>query len=146
MGGTSAPVRVGEESGGGVLGVRPYPGDRIEFLGAEAIDLAPGAGVTFQWLPSVRDANGRWGPGKVEPLAGATVTYDPAQPADRPGVIVASLTPHGTGRWTLTSMRLHFRVNGGPEQVREGVDVTVTVCAGEEPPLVCEPEPASTPE
>ena len=58
--------------------------------------------------------------------------------------IVAELTADRPGSYTLTSIRLRYRLNGGPEQVREGIDVVWTVCADEPAPASCsEASPAT---
>ena len=34
----------------------------------------------------------------------------------------------------MTGVRLRYRLNGGPEEVREGIDTIVTICAGDPVP------------
>lgn len=76
----------------------------------------------------------------LEPLAGAvieTTATASAGPENTVG-IVAEMTPTSAGTYQLTSVRLRFRVNGGGNQVREGISVRWTVCA-DDPGPKCEP-------
>lgn len=50
------------------------------------------------------------------------------------------MTADKPGRYTLTSLRLHYRLNGGGEEVREGINVVLTVCAAEPAPVDCPAE------
>ena len=51
--------------------------------------------------------------------------------------IAAELTPHRPGRFELTNVRLRYRLNGGGEQVGEGIDVVSGVCADDPRPADC---------
>lgn len=130
-----------------VVYLRPGPGDSIEVLGAEPIGDTDGADVRFLLSRPVHHVNGDVVIGETfETLAGAVVRSATA-PGGSPGPddvvgIVAELTPTRPGRFDLTSVRLHYRVDGGQEQVREHIDVTFVVCAGDTLPTSCEIDPA----
>lgn len=75
---------------------------------------------------------------KLEPLAHAVFSNHgtSTDPADNVG-IVAEITADRAGRYQLTKVRLHFNVNGGDEQVREGIDAVFIVCADDPKPTEC---------
>ena len=81
---------------------------------------------------------------QLEPLAGASFSVDPRASAgpDNDLGIVAVLTPRVAGTFTLTGVRLRFRLNGGSEQTKESA-MTFTVCAADPgpPSTDCEPRP-----
>ena len=56
----------------------------------------------------------------------------------------AEVTPRVAGVFTLLSVRLHFRVNGGPEQTSAGINDILTVCAADPAPSPgdCAPTPS----
>jgi hypothetical protein len=47
---------------------------------------------------------------------------------------VARVTASKPGRYVLTGMRLRYRLNGGREETKEGIDVVFTVCADDPKP------------
>jgi hypothetical protein len=135
------PVALGKPTQAVVLYLEVHPGDRIELLGAEAIGLPPAVRPTLYLSRPVLHADGERVIGEaLEPLAGAVIEA----PADAsPGPentvgIVGEMTPTSAGTYELTSVRLRFRVNGGGEQVREGISVYWTVCA-DDPVAKCDP-------
>jgi hypothetical protein len=135
------PVTLGKPTQAVVLYLEVHPGDRIELLGAEAIGLPPAVRPTLYLSRPVLHASGDRVIGEaLEPLAGAVIEA----PADAsPGPentvgIVGEMTPTSAGTYELTSVRLRFRVNGGGEQVREGISVHWTVCA-DDPVASCDP-------
>ncbi len=125
------------------LNVRP--GDRIELVGADAIGTLDGATVRFLLSRPVIEANGDHVIGKdFEGLAGATVTAVTASPGpDNTVGIAAELTARRPGRFEVTNVRLRYRLNGGGEQVGEGIDVVWTVCADDPAPTDCPEQPGS---
>jgi len=98
-------------------------------------------GATVRLLPSrpVTEAGGVRTIGKeFENLAGAVVTAASASPGpDNTVGIAAELTPHRPGRFELTNVRRRYRLNGGGEQIGEGIDVVWTVCADDPRPADC---------
>ncbi len=115
------------------------PGDRIELLGAEALGVEHGATVEFFFSPPVLLADGSQSIGdKLEPLAGAIAQPASASPGPANNVgIVARLTASKPGRYVLMGVRLRYRINGGSEQTREGIDVIFTLCADDPAPADC---------
>ena len=136
----TAPAALEAETPGVVLYLTPLPGDQIVLVAAEPVGLAAGADVEFFFSPPVRRPTGERVVGEVlRDLAGATVSH--AAGVDGPDNtfgIVAVVTAHEPGRYRLTGVKLTYRLNGGPEEVREGIDVTFTVCADDPAPLSCE--------
>ena len=144
----SGPVALGSPTQAVVVFMEPRPGDRIELLGADAIGLPPAVQPTLYLSRPVLQANGDLTIGEErEPIAGAVIE----KPAGAsPGYehtfgIVAEMTPAAAGTYELTGIRLRFRINGGFEQVREGISVIWTVCADDPAPTTCQP-PGSTAE
>ena len=135
------PVALGKPTQAVVLYLEVRPGDRIELLGAEAIGLPPAVRPTLYLSRPVLHADGDRVIGEaLEPLAGAVIEV-PAGASSGPENtvgIVAEMTPTSAGTYELTSVRLRFRVNGGGEQVREGISVHWTVCA-DDPIASCDP-------
>jgi hypothetical protein len=137
-----APGAVGTPVRDVVLYLQPRPGDRVEVISAEAVGTLTGADVRFYFSPPVLGADGSRTIGdRLEPLAGASVTVDSrASPGpDNDVGIVIELTPRTTGTFSVTGIRLHFRLNGGPEQVKEGITELLTVCAADPAPTNCGP-------
>jgi hypothetical protein len=127
--------------------VEVRPGDRIELLGAEPIGSTEGSTVRFLLSRPVTKAGGEAVIGEAfERLEGAEVTASMASagPGNTIG-IAAELTGQRPGRFELTSVRLRYRLNGGPERVGEGADVAWLVCADDPAPPSCETEPAESP-
>ncbi len=127
-----------------LLYVEVRPGDRIELLGAEPVGSTPGSTVRFLLSRPVSKAGGETVIGETfESLEGAEVTASTASAgAENTVGIAAELTPHRPGRFELLSVRVRYRLNGGPEQVGEGADVALLVCAGDPAPTRCETEPS----
>jgi hypothetical protein len=136
------PAAVGEATNAVLLYMDVRPGDRIELVGAEAIGTLEGAQVEFLLSRPVVEANGtRLIGSDFEDLAGAVVTAPTASPGpDNTLGIAATLTPQRPGRFEISNVRLRYRLNGGAEQVGEGIDVVWTVCADDPAPDDC-PEP-----
>jgi hypothetical protein len=123
-----------------VLFVQLRPGDRIEFVSAEAVGVADGANTKLFVSPAVLQESGDWLTGSVlEELAGAefTAKAPTANPENQVG-IVAEVTASRAGRYQMTAVRLSYRLNGGHERVAEGADVIFTLCAGRPLPAGCE--------
>jgi hypothetical protein len=135
------PVALGTPTQAVVLYLELRPGDRIELLGGEPIGLPAAVRPTLYLSRPVLQANGDRVIGEaLEPLAGAVVEAPataPPGPENTVG-IVAEMTPATPGTYQLTSVRLRFRVNGGGEQVREGISTFWTVCAADPAPD-CDP-------
>jgi hypothetical protein len=138
------PAAIGSPVRGVVLYLEPHPGDRIELVSAEAVGSLTGAKIHFYFSPPVLDADGSRTIGeKLLPLAGARVSVDAGAsqgPVNDVGIVV-EMTAMKAGTYTLTSVRLHFRLNGGPEQMKEGITSVFTVCADDPAPENCGPMP-----
>jgi hypothetical protein len=140
--GQSQPVRVGQPVTAVLIFLEVRPGDRIELLGAEPIGSVDGASVRFLASRPVLHADGNTSIGEVfEDLAGAVATGAPPTSthdayANTIG-IVAELTAHRPGQYRVASLRLHYRLNGGGEQVGEGTQVVWLVCADDPAPPDC---------
>ena len=140
----NAPAAIGEARQGVVLFLDPRPGDRVRLISAEPVGVADGASVKFWFSPPIVDADGSYLVGEVlEELPGAEyqATFATAVPGDTVG-IVAEMTASKPGRYVLTGVRLRYSLNGGREQVREGIDVVFTICADDPKPADC-PEEAT---
>ena len=141
------PASLGQAIPAVVLFIQLRPGDRIELLGAEPVGVGDGATVEFFYSPPVALPDGTMSIGeKLEPLVGA-VWSSPAEPSpstrDAFG-IVARMTASKPGRYELIAVRLRYRLNGGTEQTREGIDVEFTICADDPKPEDCT-EPTEDP-
>jgi hypothetical protein len=143
--GQRSPATVGQPSQAVLLYLNVRPGDRIELVGAEAEGTLAGAIVQFQLSRPVLEANGDHVIGKdFEALPGAQVTAVTASPGpDNTVGIAAELTAQQPGRFAITNVRLRYRLNGGGEQVGEGIDVVWTVCADDPAPTDCPEQPGS---
>lgn len=141
------PVALGTPTQAVVLYLELRPGDRIELLGGETFGLPAAVRPTLYLSRPVLHADGTRVTGEVlEPLGGAMIEA-PASAAPGPDNavgIVAEITPSSPATYQLTSVRLRFRVNGGFEQVREGISVHWTVCAADPVPS-CEPPDETAP-
>lgn len=140
--GQRGPARVGQPVTAVLIFMEVRPGDRIELLGAEPIGSVDGATVRFLLSRPVVHADGDKVIGEVfEAFEGTEVTAASASPgADRylnTVGLAAELTAQRPGRFEVTSMRLRYRLNGGDEQVGEGIDVVWTVCADDPAPADC---------
>jgi hypothetical protein len=133
------PAAVGQTTNAILIYMEVRPGDRIELLGAEPIGSFDGATVTFLLSRPVIDADGDHTIGlDFEPLEGAVVTAVAASPSpDNTVGIAAELTATRPGRFEVTDVRLRYKVNGGSEQVGQGIDVVWTVCADDPKPADC---------
>jgi hypothetical protein len=143
-GSVTAPTVIGRPVHTVIFFIEPHSGDRIEFVSAEPVGPLGDTLVRFFFSPSIIGSDGSHLFGeKLEPLVGASVSVDrnaPAGPENTVG-IVAELTPRSAGTFTLSSVRLHYRINGLPEQVKEGVGVVFTICAADPAPADCEASP-----
>ena len=141
----TVPTRIGTSVPNVVIFMEPRPGDRIEFVSAEPVGTLGDMDVRFHFSPPVINADGSRTVGeRLEQLAGASINIDrnaSSGPENTVG-IVAELTPHSAGTFTLANVRLHYRLNGGSEQVKEGVSVVFTICAADPAPVDCEESPA----
>ena len=133
------PAAVGQPTHAVLIYLSVRPGDRIELVGADAVGTLDGATVKFLLSRPVIEANGDSVIGKdFEDLNGAVVTAATASPeADNTVGIAAELTAQRAGRFEITNVRLRYRLNGGGEQVGEGIDVVWTVCADDPAPADC---------
>jgi len=143
----SNPARVGQTVTAVLIFLEVRPGDRIDLLRAEPVGSIDGASVRLLLSRPVVHANGDKVIGEVlEPLDGAEATAASASPGSDPFLntvgIVGELTAQRPGRYEVTSVRLHYRVNGGGERVGEGIDVVWTVCADDPAPPDCDVEPS----
>lgn len=127
----TGPAGIGDPFPATVIFMSPRPGDRIELLSAEPVGVGSGGEVTFYFSPPVHKPDGTILIGeRLEPLSGAIVTGETMG-------VVAEITAHEPGTYTLSAVRLHYRLNGGKEQVAEGIDVVFTVCADDPKPADC---------
>lgn len=142
--GQSSAAAVGQPVPAVIAFIEVRPGDRIELLGAEAVGVADGATVEFFFAPPVFGPDGGVMIGeKLEPLVGAIAQPGSASPGPDTNVgIVARMTASKPGRYELTGVRLRYRLNGGGEQTREGIDVIFTICADDPAPADCPLDPA----
>lgn len=123
-----------------VLYLEPRPGDRVDLVNAQPIGTLTGTEVRFYFSPPVISADGTHTVGEtLDPLPGASVSVDRgASPGPENDVgIVAEFTPHTAGTFTLTAVRLTFRVNGGGEQTKDGISSLATICAADPAPTDC---------
>ena len=137
-----APTTVGRPVQGVVLYLELRPGDRIDLISATPIGTLSGADVRLYYAPHVPMPSGGWMIGeKLEPLPGASVIVDSgASPG--PGNdfgFVAEVTPQAPGTYTISTVEVHFRINGGSEQVKTGISQDLTVCAADPAPSDCGP-------
>jgi hypothetical protein len=141
--GATLPAKVGEPRSTVVIWLLPRTGDRIELVDAEAVGSLDGASTEVLVSRPVLHADGTSVLGEAfEPLAGTIVESTTAtpDPVDTVGIAVR-LTASRPGRYEVTSIRLEYRLNGGPVRVAEGIDAVITVCADDPAPATCEPEP-----
>jgi hypothetical protein len=141
-----SPAAIGMPVRSVVLYLERRPGDQVEVIGAEAVGTLTGTDVRFYFSPPVAGSDGTTTIGdRLEPLAGARVAVDAgASPGPANGVgIVMELTPRTAGTFSVTGIRLHFRLNGGPEKVKEGISQFFTVCAADVAPTNCGPTPSA---
>jgi hypothetical protein len=137
------PATVGQGTHAVLIYLNVRPGDRIELVGADAVGTLDGATVEFLLSRPVLDAEGDTLIGKdLEDMAGAVVTgASPVPEAGNTVGIAAALTAQHPGRFEITNVRLRYRLNGGSEQVGEGIDVVWTVCADDPAPADCPEQP-----
>lgn len=137
------PAAVGEVTNAVLIYLEVRPGDRIELVGAEAVGSLDGATVRFLLSRPVIEAGGIRTIGKeFEALEGAVVTAASASPGpDNTVGIAAELTALQPGRFEIRNARLRYRLNGGGEQVGEGIDVVWTVCVDDPRPADCPEQP-----
>ena len=138
----SNPARIGDPTTAVLLYLAVHPGDRVELLGAEPVGAIDGASVRFLLSRPIVHGNGDKVIGEaLEELDGAQIAAASASPAFDPYLntvgIVGELTAQRPGSFEVSSVRLRYRLNGGGEQVREGIDVVWTVCADDPAPTNC---------
>ena len=139
------PAAVGQPTRAVVIYLNVRPGDRIELVGADAVGSLDGATVEFLLSRPVIDSTGNTLLGsEFEDMAGSVVAgASPAPEAGNTVGIAAALTAQHPGRFEITNVRLRYRLNGGIEQVGEGIDVVWTVCADDPAPAECPEQPES---
>ena len=124
------PVAVGDPVTAVLVYLELRDGDRLELLGAEPSGSLDGAAIRFLVSTPVADGDDLVIGEEFEPLEGALVTFPAGADApERTIGVAAELTAARPGRFEVTSVRLRYRLNGGAEQVAEGIDVRWTVCA-----------------
>ena len=134
----TAPARIGEAVQNTVVFMDARPGDSIELLSAEPIGLTDGATVKFYFSPPIQQGENTVVGEELEPLAHAVFSNDGTSIDPKHNVgIVAEITADKAGRYQLTKVRLHYKLNGGDEQVREGIDAVFIVCADDPKPTEC---------
>ncbi len=134
------PVAPGLPATTTVLFLTPRPGDEIELLAAEPVGVGDDATVQFYFSPPVLKPDGNRLIGEeLHDLAGATFTnLTGSDSPDNTIGIVAEITAERPGRYQLDNVRLHYRINGGPEQVSEGIGVVFVVCVDDPKPDSCD--------
>jgi hypothetical protein len=137
------PVAIHDAGWVTVLFLELEPGHRIELVDAEPIGVADGATTTFFVSPPVVDPDGDIVIGEArEPLVGWTFSVPdgaaPTASVETTFGIVAEITPQRPGRYVLESVRLTYRLNGGPDQKGDGIDTVLVVCADDPAPAECE--------
>jgi hypothetical protein len=135
-------ARIGEPARAVLLYLAVRPGDRIELLGADPIGSFDGAEVrTLVSRPVVEDDGTLTIGDAYEELPGSVLTAASASagPAHTVGIGV-ELTARRPGRFEIDGLRLRYRLNGGTEQTREGIDVVLVVCAADPAPSACSTE------
>ena len=133
------PATVGEPTNAVLIYLTVRPDDEITLLDAEAIGAIDGADVEFHLSRPVAKSDGSSVVGEqFEDLAGAVVSGSAGSEGAGAAVgIVAQLTAQRPGRFDVSNVRLRYRLNGGREQVGEGIDVVWTVCADDPAPTDC---------
>ena len=134
------PAGVGEPVTEVVMFIEARPGPRVVLLSAEPIGQIDGASVTFYSSPAVVGEDGELVVGEqLDELAGTIIDAELRASGDLANTtgIVAEVTASEPGRYTITAVRLRYRISGG-EQEGEGVDVVLTVCADDPAPADCE--------
>ena len=134
----TAPAKVGEAVQNVVVFMDARPGDSVELLSVEPIGLADGATVKFYFSPPIQQGENTVVGEKLEPIAHAVFSNDGTSidPKDNVG-IVAEIMANKAGRYQITKVRLRYKLNGGAEQVREGIDTVFIVCADDPKPTEC---------
>lgn len=140
--GAFVPAATGEAAPTTVLFLTPRPGDEIELLSADPVGVADGATVRFYFSPPVLKPDGTRLIGEdLRDLSGATFRNTTGtDTSDETVGVVAEITAERPGRYQLDSVRLRYRINGGPEQVGEGIDVVFVVWADDPKPETCDEE------
>jgi len=126
------PAAFGQPAQAVVLYMRARQGDTIEILDATALGKNSGADIKLYLSRPVVKPNGDVVIGEsLEPLIGNKITRSsPSTGPDTQVGIVAEMTPREAGRFEITDMRLNYRINDGPAETGNGIDVTFTVCGG----------------
>jgi len=141
----SQPVAIGRTVDAGLLYLTARPADRIELVAAEALGTLGDVPVYLLLSRVIRQNDGDWflgDPETLEPLAGAVfVGIDlPAGEtfsAQSTVLIVGRMTPDRAGRFEVTSIRLRYRANDGPERVGEAISTPWAVCTADPAPQDC---------
>jgi hypothetical protein len=133
------PATVGQPTDAVLIYLEVQPGDQVELIGAEAIGSVDGASVRFLVsYPEIEPDGSYLFGASFQPLEGAVAAATAAERDPRNTVAVgAELTPRKPGRYVIENVRLRYRLNGGREQVGEGIDVVWTVCADDPAPADC---------
>jgi hypothetical protein len=142
------PARLGVSVAGVVLDVQVRPGDSIELVSAQPVGLADGAVATFYFAPPEPMPGGGLMTGDtLEPLPGAVFTPRPGASygPDTGFGIVAVVTASRAGRYTLSGVRLTFRINERAAETKEGITELFTICADDPAPASCGENDSSGP-
>lgn len=139
-----APTTIGTPVRSVALYLQPRPGDQVELVSAEPLGTLTGAEVRFYFSkPVIRSDGTRTIGEELRPLAGASFSVDPhaSQGPENTVGVVTEITPRTAGTFSLTGVRLHFRLNGGAEQTKEVTGQFFIVCANNLAPTDCGPPP-----
>ena len=133
------PAAVGKATDAVLIFMTVRPGDQVTLVDAEAIGAFDGADVELLLSRPVVKSDGSSVIGEqFEDLGGAVVSGSAGSGGDDAAVgIAARLTARRPGRFDISNVRLRYRLNGGREQVGEGIDVVWTVCADDPAPTEC---------
>ena len=134
----TASANLGEPVQNVVLTFNARPGDSIELLSAEPIGLATGATAKFYFSPPIQSGQNTVVGEKLDPLAHAVFSNPGTSmdPADNVG-IVAEITAQQAGRYQLDAVRVTYRLNGGTDEIGEGIDTVFILCADDPKPTEC---------
>ena len=142
------PAGLGVPVPGVVLFVQVLPGDSVELVSAQPVGLADGAQATFYYAPPEPMPGGGLMTGDTrEPLPGAVFTPRPGATygVDTGFGVLAVVTASRPGRYTLSGVRLTFRINDQPPETKEGITELFTICADDPAPASCEGDSSSGP-
>jgi hypothetical protein len=133
------PIAVAQPVEEVLVYVQVRPGDRIELVSAEPVGSLDGAAVKL-WLsrPVVQQNGSLFIGDNLEEIPGAVITAISASPGpDNDVGIVGEMTASQPGVFTVTNVRMSYRLHSGDVQTRENIALLWTVCADDPAPADC---------